>query len=122
MNASFPCQVRVVEDRLWIARLAESVAIAAGLSPREALDVALVASELASNVVRHGGGGTLAIEVLARPRAGVRVHTVNPSRRATHGRGLGAGLRTIERLVSRLDFDDDGAETKVAAVRYRVDA
>jgi anti-sigma regulatory factor (Ser/Thr protein kinase) len=120
----FPCRVRVVEDRLWIARLAETIARAAGLSSREALDVALVASELASNVARHGGGGTIAIEAVSSPRSGVRVRTVNPSRGASEpacarNGGLGAGLQTVQRLVDVIDIADDGAETRVDVTRYR---
>ncbi len=101
------------EDAAVVAAAARSFAAQAGLGSRQCAELALVASELATNVVRHGGGrGTLELreeEAWLELRAldegpGMedpeRLWTgrSDPSRPPPPGHSLGEGGAAIRRL------------------------
>ncbi len=82
----------------------------------ECEQIALAASELASNLVRHAGGGILRISPLVEgDRRGIQVETEDegpgigqPERALADGfstvGGLGLGLGTVHRIMDELDF------------------
>ena len=89
-------------------RAAVSLAIAAGLDEAERGRLALIISEAAMNVARHGGGGEILLRALSDERAGVEMIAVDKgsgisdldaamrdgySTRGTAGGGLGAMAR-----------------------------
>jgi anti-sigma regulatory factor (Ser/Thr protein kinase)/serine/threonine protein phosphatase PrpC len=87
-----------------------------GFDARECDRIALVASELATNLVTHGGGGTLTLDVAREgERAGIQLVAeddgpgiADPERALTDGYstagGLGLGLGTVHRLMDDLEF------------------
>ena len=112
-------------DDLYALRAAVAAHAAhLGAPPERVAHVVIVASELASNAVRHGGGGgrlrlwrtdgRVCCEVrdagpgLADPRAG----TVPPSTRTAGGRGLWI----VRRLASDVWIESGGYGTQVTAV------
>lgn len=74
----------------------------AGLDRRRAGELAVVVSELATNIVKHGGGRGR-IE-LSRSPSGVHVRSIDDGRRPEHGAyrgrpGLGCGGGAVRRLM-----------------------
>ena len=100
------------------AAQAAALAFAAGLGfeERECDRIALVASELATNLVTHGGGGTLTLDVAREGgRTGIQCTAedagpgiADPERALTDGfstaGGLGLGLGTVHRLMDEVEF------------------
>ncbi len=96
---------------------ARAAAAAAGMSADAAATLALIASELAHNQLRHARGGQIAASVFARgDRLGVEIVAADrgggiadPSAAIEHGAstggGLGAGLAGVLRLADEVDFD-----------------
>jgi serine/threonine-protein kinase RsbT len=110
-------------DRFGCALAVRMFALRVGLSARAAEELALAASELASNVVRHADSGSLELRRVASPRAhvlmicrdrgpGIRDPKAALKDGYSGGRmlppdaprhhGLGRGLGAIERLVDEL--------------------
>ncbi len=100
-------------------------------SETECEQIALAASELASNLVRHANGGTLRVAAVADgPRKGVALETcdegpgiAHPDRALTDGfstaGGLGTGLGTVHRIMDELDFSSRPAGgLKVSCCRW----
>lgn len=87
-----------------------------GFEERECDRIALVASELATNLVTHGGGGTLTLDVAREgERTGIQLVAedggagiVDAERALTDGYstagGLGLGLGTVHRLMDDVEF------------------
>jgi serine/threonine-protein kinase RsbT len=108
-------------DRFLCARAAASVAMDAGLAMEACAEVALVASELASNAARHGGGGWLVarvvpggVQLLCQDR-GPGIDDVSQAVQDGWSKGrtaathppqgsLGAGLGTVLRLSDTVAF------------------
>jgi anti-sigma regulatory factor (Ser/Thr protein kinase) len=104
---------------------------ALGFPLDESERLALVASELATNLVRHGGGGTLALApVRAGHRSGIQIvaEDAGPGIAdvdraledgySTSG-GLGLGLGTVHRLMDELEIGArPGGGTRVACQRW----
>ncbi|WP_236604554.1 ATP-binding protein [Sandaracinus amylolyticus] len=112
-------------DRLVASIVVRAFARSLGFPPRACLELAIAAAELASNAVRHGGGGVLDVRVLrhdarlglelecsdegtgiADPDAAVRDgwsrgRTLGPDDpwHEGLGRGLGAVARAVDELV-----------------------
>lgn len=112
-------------------RMAKSFAVSAGFNEKEIEEIALVASELASNLVRHAKSGLLLFVLLNDAgRSGIRIETIdeghgipNVERAIADGfstdSGLGYGLGTINRLMDRLDIDSQpGKGTHVVCQRW----
>lgn len=95
-----------------VRQLAELI----GFTRGEIEEIVLAVSELASNLVRHAGGGLISLSTLqAGERAGVQIESADNGpgitdieRALTDGfstaGGLGNGLGTVNRLMDRLDF------------------
>ncbi len=107
------------------------MAIAIGFDEKSAEEIVLVASELASNVVRHAGGGTLTLAPLAGG-AGIQIESEDRGPGiadvdsamadgfSTAG-SLGYGLGTVNRFVDDLDIatvQGDGCGLHVLARRW----
>jgi anti-sigma regulatory factor (Ser/Thr protein kinase) len=96
---------------------ARAAAEQAGLTADAAATLALIASELANNQLRHARGGVIAVRVIARgDRRGVEIVAADrgggiadPTAAIEHGAstggGLGAGLSGVLRLADEVDFD-----------------
>lgn len=114
----------MVADDVWIAvdeaaavatarRRAAALAGAHGLRTERVVEVEIVASELAGNLVKHAGGGDLVLRPL--PGGGVQLVAIDdgPGTRdlaaliadgvSTAGT-LGVGLSAVRRLATRLDL------------------
>lgn len=92
-------------DSVVASAIARRYAFRAGLDRRRAGEVAVVVSELATNIVKHGGG-VGRIE-LSRSPEGVRVRSVDggPDPAATllpGRRGLGCGGGAVRRLMDEV--------------------
>jgi anti-sigma regulatory factor (Ser/Thr protein kinase) len=127
------------DDQLWLAvddagsvgaarRAAASVAADVGLAAERAADLAIVATELASNLYRHAVDGSLLVRPARRP-AGVGVQLVATDRgpgmtdlgtstRDGHSTAgtLGIGLGAVVRQANEYDaYSLPGAGTVIAA-------
>jgi anti-sigma regulatory factor (Ser/Thr protein kinase)/serine/threonine protein phosphatase PrpC len=97
------------------AYVARSFAGAVGFSPDECHEIALVVTELGSNLVRYASGGTIRLsQIEASGRVGIRVESedsgpgiADVERALTDGfstgGSLGIGLGTVNRLMDDLD-------------------
>lgn len=120
-------------DRFGSAAKAMQIAIDCGASRQQAWQIGTAVAELASNAVRHGGGGhvklllesshRLALHVLVTDQGdGFPVVEREPStdrwayRRA--GQGLGLGLDGVHRLMNEVHIDSrPGAGATVTAIK-----
>jgi len=118
-----------VDDRSGVAparRAAEQLADDLGFDERRRGEVSIVVTELATNLVRHGGGGEIVLRVsrdetptvdaIAYDRGdGIR----DPARALEDGYstagGPGNGLGAIERLSGTMDIQTGATGTVVAA-------
>ena len=110
-----------------------------GLEPRRAGEVAIVVSELASNIVKYGVRGDITLELAAPPAADAAVRVVardigppihdlamalrdghddhgplDPAMLAQRG-GLGTGLGAVTRLTERLEVRQQAAGKEITA-------
>lgn len=103
-----------------------------GFSVLDLTKVVTAASELARNVVVHGGGGAMRIEVVQQgPRRGLRMTFTDDGpgiadlEKAmmdgyTTGRGMGIGLPGARRLVNEFDVHSSATDgTRVTIVRWK---
>ncbi len=109
-------QIHHAGDVIAAQGAARSLAREIGFSDAESEQIALAASELATNLVRHANGGTLRMSPLGDgDRRGIAVETedegpgiAHPERALTDGfstaGGLGLGLGTVHRIMDELDF------------------
>ena len=110
-------------------RRARRTANAIGLNSTKVEHVAIVATEIAQNVLRHGGGGQMLVEVFGAPSLerlhllGVdtgpgiqRIDRMLKDGETTKG-SMGTGLGAIHRLSDRMDIDSapSGNGTVIAA-------
>lgn len=107
-------------------------AVELGFSLVDQTKIITAASELARNAIQHGGGGEMAIEVLAAPdRRGLRLSfcdrgpgIADLERAMTDGvstaGGLGLGLSGARRLSHEFDIaSTPGQGTRVVIVRWK---
>lgn len=108
-----------VREQLDVGRALRAVGLAAksiGFPAKECAEIALVASELATNLVKHGGGGKLLFgEEVRSGQRGLRIEALDDGggiaeiERAqqdgfsTRG-GLGIGLGAVNRLTDELEI------------------
>ena len=95
--------------------LARSYAVSIGFSSNDSDEIALVVSELGSNLIRHASGGTIKLsQVESAERVGIRIETEDfgpgipdVERALTDGfstaGSLGFGLGTVNRLMDDLE-------------------
>lgn len=123
-------------DRFGSASKAMNLATECGASRQEAWEIGTAVAELASNAVKHGGGGTVSIALETAPRVAIHV-TVSDAgpgfpelepreagavdeRWAVRlaGQGLGVGLEGVGRLMHELRVDSRaGQGATVIAVK-----
>lgn len=108
--------VRDMSDAAVAMAQARDIAIRTGLNARQSEEVALVAGEMATNLVKHAGGGTLSLDNMPRDhRRGIFLESSDsgPGIRKmadamTDGfsttRSLGYGLGTINRLMDEFSI------------------
>src|SRR5215470_7008290 len=120
------------EDVVRVRHVVREWAVAAGFSLVDQTKLVTAASELARNLVQHGGGGALRIETLnTGPRLGLRltfedhgpgISDIEQAMRDgfTTGGGLGLGLGGAKRLVNEFEIHSrPGEGTKVAITRWK---
>ena len=126
-NASLALPVRDPSDIGTARRAAVALAERLGASETEGGNVALVVTELATNLVRHGGGGELLVRSLPSAGAAIEIVAIDRgpgmanveaalrdgySTGGTSGQGLGA----VRRIADRCEiFSAPGAGTAVVA-------
>jgi serine/threonine-protein kinase RsbT len=125
-SGSFEVPVRTRVDRAVVAACVQRFARARGATAREAGEIAIVASELAANAVRHGGGGVVrivegdgqveiecsdrgagdagALRSMARDAALKTARSIADPLRDPRG-GLGHGLGAAVRLSDAIVFE-----------------
>lgn len=107
-------------------RRASSLGVQCGLTPRAQAELKIIVSELATNLIRHAGGGVLILD----SESGERGHAViisthdNGPGIAEIGRafedgysadgGLGGGLGAIQRLATQVDVWSSDSGTTFA--------
>ena len=124
--------VRTSEDVVVVRQVVREWALSAGFSLVDQTKIITAASELARNVVVHGGGGTLRLESLNDDqRRGLRLvfedqgPGIPDIERAlrdgyTTGNGLGLGLGGARRLSNEFEIDSrPGAGTRIAITRWK---
>ncbi len=129
-------------DVYRVRQAAERLALAEGYPRLVAHEVALITSELAWNVVRHGGGGDIELSVILDPVHGTGVeiracdlappivdlalaqrdgHTAGgriPIDAMHNRRGIGSGLGAVVRLGDRLEQLACGAGKCLVVTRF----
>jgi anti-sigma regulatory factor (Ser/Thr protein kinase) len=129
------------EDMSWLAvddgsavgavrRAAEQLADRLGLPAPRVAEVGLAVTEIAGNVHRHGGGGSILLRVLRTGAtatlevvaldAGPGMSNVGASRRDGHSTAgtLGIGLGAIDRLADSLDIASAPGRGTVLVARF----
>lgn len=125
-----PILVAEESDIAVAARHARQVATAAGLDKVKVIYVTTAASELAANLLFHGGGGTFEARLLADP-AGLELLAIDSGPGisdlvlamldgySTRG-SLGCGLPGVKRLMDEMDIDSQpNRGTIVRARKWR---
>lgn len=81
-----PCILPIAseDERLWASGEARKFASELGFCPEDQARIAVCVAELASNAVKHGGGGRVELHEVIAPAPGCRVRVED------HGPGIGA--------------------------------
>jgi anti-sigma regulatory factor (Ser/Thr protein kinase) len=138
---------KVVEVRqdidAFVARVAvRELAERLGFTPRQAEELALVATELATNIIKHSRSGSILIEAFRDRELGPGVRMVardvgppiqdfalasldgycdlGPLDPSLRRRGIGAGLGSIARLSDRVEHAVERGGNVVTVSRYVV--
>jgi len=126
----------VVEEPTQVGqarREAQAMALRLGFNETDCGRVALAASELASNLLRHGGGGRLFLSVVqGHGQRGIDIHTVDAGPGFVLAQGLvegystagsqGLGLGAVRRQAHVLDAWSDERGSVVMARIFGADA
>ena len=133
--------VAAEEDVFAARRSVRRVAASVGFSPRVAEELALVATELASNMLKYAGGGVIEITPCEGADADVGIRIVASDHappfdlvcalRDGHDgagqidpallfgrRGIGAGLGAVARLTDALTLEAIPGGKRLVALRY----
>ncbi len=128
--SSTPILVAAESDIAVAARLARQVATSAGLDKVKVSYVATAASELAANLLFHGGGGAFEARLLADP-PGLELLAIDSGPGIADlalvmldgysSKGsLGCGLPGVRRLMDEMDIDSQpNRGTTVRARKWR---
>jgi anti-sigma regulatory factor (Ser/Thr protein kinase) len=132
--------IRGRSDAIVTASQARRFALLFGMPVRRATELAIVVSELASNIVKHGIRGEIRLahdpEVPPRGEITVEAHDVGPPIRdlqmamidgyddqgpidpalLLRRRGLGTGLGAVARLADRLEYHEKAAGEEAGKV------
>jgi serine/threonine-protein kinase RsbT len=110
------CPVTNEQDIVTARNAARQVAIRVGFARTDQIKIATAVSELARNIVKYAGHGTIELVPLTSTPPGIRIHAVD------HGpgiaaldqifagayksrTGLGLGLCACKKLMNRFDID-----------------
>lgn len=116
LPSSIAREVHQATDVDRVTTTARRFALDIGFSAPESEQVALATAELASNLVRHAGGGSMKLSLLvSAERRGIQIESedhgpgiANVELALTDGYstagGLGHGLGTVNRMVDELEF------------------
>lgn len=131
MLAHWP--VRHQGDRFGSASKAMDIALQCGASKQAAWEIGTSVAELASNAVKHGGGGTVSVALETGARLSLHVTVSDsgpgfpeakpepePERWAYRfaGQGLGVGLEGVRRLMDEVHIDSrPGEGATVVAIK-----
>jgi serine/threonine-protein kinase RsbT len=138
-HAGLEIPIRTRSDADCAAQEARLFAEAAGLSARAQWEVSIATSELATNIAKHAGQGTIllrlepeALVVEARDRGagiadvaaalvdGYSEGGLRSERPRTPGEGLGVGLGSVQRMMDGVQVESDGARgTRIVASKRR---
>ncbi len=114
-------------------RAAKELAAVLGFDEKACEEVSLAVSELASNLVKHAGGGTLQLTPLtSEGRIGIRIESIDTGpgiadveQAVADGfstaSGLGYGLGAVNRLMDTLDItsrQEPSAGTRIVCTRW----
>lgn len=124
--------VRASDDIIKARQLVRDCAAAQGLSLVDQTKLVTAASELARNMLVHGGGGTMGLEAVTNNgRRGVKatftdqgpgIPDIDQAMKDgfTTGGGLGMSLGGSKRLVNEFDIQSEPSKgTKVTIVRWK---
>jgi phosphoserine phosphatase RsbX len=135
--------IRIRGDAECAAHEARAFALRAGFGPRAQWEVSIVASELATNVLKFAGVGEVRLRHVHTPREAIVVEGVDSGRgiadvRAAlvdgfseggalgvdrprrEGQGLGVGLGSVHRLMDSVSVETGPARgTRIIAWKYR---
>ena len=124
--------IRADEDVVAARQIVRELAVLVGFSLVDQTKVVTAASELARNVLQHGGGGTLTASALNDDnRRGLRlifedrgpgIADIQLAMKDgyTSGGGLGLGLGGAKRLSNEFEIDSTpGAGTRVTIARWK---
>ncbi|CAG4883130.1 Phosphoserine phosphatase rsbX [Georgfuchsia toluolica] len=114
-------------------RAAQTLAAALGFVPQACDDIALAMTELATNLIKHAGGGSLTLTPLAENgRVGLEIRSRDTGRGianvelalgdrfSTAEGSRGTGLGAINRLMDELDIDSQhGGGTDIVCRKWR---
>lgn len=118
-------------DRHAAAVVARTYALDVGLSERESHEVALCVAELASNAIRHAGGGDVRLATVEQPFLALAVVVIDrgpglteerafaePTEPRLPGESLRSGLAAVRRLMTQVDIRARaGGGTEVVALK-----
>jgi serine/threonine-protein kinase RsbT len=126
-----PLEVRSDDDVVRARRSARERAVTAGLRLVDQTKLITAVSELARNMTRYAGGGTVTLSIVAdRGRSGVRAVFADEGpgipdvdqamlNGYTTGTGLGLGLGGAKRLVHEFDLETEpGRGTTVTVIMW----
>jgi anti-sigma regulatory factor (Ser/Thr protein kinase) len=130
-------------DAFAVRREAQDLALALGFSRIEAVEIAIAASELTTNILKYGVRGTVRFEAVDDPASGLGIRVLafdhgqpfrNFSRALEDGSdqdgpidplhvigrgGIASGLGAVRRFSDELGWEPTAEGKKVWMIRYR---
>lgn len=141
-DATYTVAVREWADVHVAAQAARRKAVLAGFPARGQVELAIVATELCTNILRHAGSGELRVRIVDDPAYGVGVEAVArdsgrpihdlptamldgcddtgpipPDRLVRHA-GLGTGLGAVARMTHTFEHTAFSGGKEIRVVRY----
>lgn len=123
--------VREESDIATARRAARSAALSLGMDKYEVAEIEISVSELATNLMRHAGGGTIAVEQIEREgRAGLQIVSSDKGPGITDipramqegystGGTMGSGLPSVKRMMDEMEITSpSGKGTTIVAVKW----
>ncbi|ULH17500.1 anti-sigma regulatory factor (plasmid) [Deinococcus sp. KNUC1210] len=118
------------DDVVRVRQAVRQCALAVGFSLVDQTKLVTAASELARNVLVHGHGGQVRLDVLASPRIGIQLvfedqgPGIPDLERALQegfstGGGLGLGLSGSRRLMNEFRIQSQPGDTRVTVIKWK---